>query len=221
MFVEHKLKCTVEFRFHAGDPLFQFRDLLRRKRSARTARDDGVASETVAADESRHVEIFTADTSAERCGLKKRDIPGERAEVARMIGDAFQFQKKRADAQRVTVRRGETLRERAFRQFRERDRGGGGRIARAGFGKRDLTRQISVCGDDRIFNPAMLIPEEYLEIEHILAHALETEMSGLDDARMDGSDGDLMRGCAFQRSRIPGIYVAAERIKLRRGIVRR
>ena len=67
----------------------------------------------------------------------------------------------------------------------------------------------------------MLISEEYLEIEHILSHALETEVPRLDDARVDGPDGDFMRGGAFEWSHLFWIYVAAKRIKLRVGFINR
>jgi hypothetical protein len=61
----------------------------------------------------------------------------------------------------------------------------------------------------------MLISEKYLEIEHIFAHALKTEVSRLDNSRMDRPDGDLMSSGAFQRHNLFRIDISAKRIKLR------
>jgi hypothetical protein len=59
----------------------------------------------------------------------------------------------------------------------------------------------------------MLIAEENLEIEHILSHALETEMSRFDYACVNGSDRNLMSGGALERRNLVGINVSAKRIK--------
>ncbi len=46
--------------------------------------------------------------------------------------------------------------------------------------------------DQRGLDPAMLVAERDLEMQHLLAGALETEMAGLDDARVHGTDGDFV-----------------------------
>jgi hypothetical protein len=138
-----------------------------------------------------------------------------------VVGYPLKLQKQGANAQRFIVWSGETFRKRIFHQFSERDRGGGGCIAGAGFGKRNLTRQIPIRSDNRLLHPAMLISKEYLEVEHILTHTLETEVPGLDYACMDRADGYFMRGGTLQRGNLFGIHIPAERIKLRTGFIRR
>jgi hypothetical protein len=129
----------------------------------------------------------------------------------------FKFQKKSADTKSVIARDRETIRERTLHHLGERGRGGGGRVSGAGFGKSNLTRQISVSGHNRLLDAAMLISEKYLEVEHILAHALEAEVTRLDNPRMDGSYSDLMSGGTLQRHHLFGIHVSPKRVELRTG----
>jgi hypothetical protein len=67
----------------------------------------------------------------------------------------------------------------------------------------------------------MLIAEENLKIEHILAHALKAEMPRLNHARVNGPNRHLMGGGAFQRHNLIGISVTAERINFHQGVIKR
>jgi hypothetical protein len=164
--------------------------------------------------------LNSSDTPAERGGLKERNIAGKSAEVACMVGDSLKFQQKCANAQSFIVRGRESIRERTLHQLGERGRGGG-RVASAGFGKCNLTRQIPVCVNDSLFDPTMLISKKYLEVEHILAHTLKAEVARLDNPRMDWSDGNLMSVSTLQRHNLFGGHIATKRIKLRQSFINR
>ncbi len=55
-----------------------------------------------------------------------------------------------------------------------------------------VDRALRRPADERPLDAAMLIAERDLQVKDMLAVALETEMARLDDARMDGPDGDLV-----------------------------
>jgi hypothetical protein len=59
----------------------------------------------------------------------------------------------------------------------------------------------------------MLISEKYLKIVNIFTHALETKMSRLDNARMDGPYRDLMGAHALQINDLGRIPISAERVE--------
>ena len=116
-----------------------------------------------------------------------------------MVGDALKLKKNFTKAQSFLTRPRETLWKCALHKFAKGDRRSGRRISRARLGKRDLPRKISVGGDNRLFNSAVLVAEKNLEIVNILAHALKAEMPRFDDARVNGPYRHLVCRRPFKR----------------------
>ena len=55
-----------------------------------------------------------------------------------------------------------------------------------------MDRALVRAADQRPLHAAMLIAERDFQVKHVLAVALEAEVPRLDDARVDGADGDLV-----------------------------
>jgi hypothetical protein len=221
MVVKHQLEGAVDLGLYAQNPRLELAVPAGGAFRTHTARNDSVAPEAVAAEQSRHIEVFAAYPPAERSRLKKRHIARKRAQIARMVRDALKFDKNAPQAPGLGVRRGINVGKRPFHQLGERNRGGCGGISRAGLGERNLTREIAVGRDYRLFDAAMLIPEKNLEIVNIFAHALETKVPRLDHARMNRADSNLMGRKALQGNDLGGIAVSAERSKLSLCLVER
>ena len=104
-----------------------------------------------------------------------------------MVRKPLQFQ--RDTAQGLCARRRVAIRQRLERLAvgrRVADR----RVARQRSHVKDRAR--SRAADQRALDAAMLVAERDFEVEDLLAVALEPEMAGLDDARVDRADRDLM-----------------------------
>ena len=72
----------------------------------------------------------------------------------------------------------------------------------AGNGFSEMHAGLMRPAAQRALDAAVLIPERDLEVDHALAMAVEAEMSGLDDARMHWSDGNLVDLGAGDREKI-------------------
>ena len=221
MLVKHQFKGTVELRSYARDPGLELCVFFRRPFRAHAARNYRVAPEAVAAEQSRHIEIFAAYPPAERRRLEKGDVSRERAEIADVVCDALKLEKDVPQTHGLAVYRPVARGERAFHQFRERDRRGGRSVAGACLRERGLTRDVAAGFDHRLFDAAMLVAEKDLKIVDVLAHALEAEMPRLDNARVHGTDRDFMGRRAFEGNYGRGVAVSAERIDFFTGFVRR
>ncbi len=148
---------------------------------------DERASEAVAAEEGGEVEEVAADLAAQGGGGEEGHVMGEGAEVAGVVGEAFEFEGEGAEPLGAEGRFG------LGEGFEESGVGGGvgnGGIAGGGF---DLGEGGAVrAAGEGVFDPAVLVAEGDFEVEHVFALALEAEMAWLDDAGVDGADGDLM-----------------------------
>ena len=96
------------------------------------------------------------------------------------------------------LRAGERLHDRRVRR-----RVADGRVA--GHGLHLAHRRPVRPAGQRALDAAMLVAERDLEVQHLLARALEAEMPGLDDAGVDRADGDLVNLAAPRRGRTPPI----------------
>ncbi len=153
---------------------------------------DEPAAEAVAAKERGHVEELAAQPAAVRGGRHERHVAGERAEVAGVRGQPLELERERAQC--VRARRDFTAAERLER-LRVRESVADGRVARQLL---DLVHRARVRPpDQRALEAAVLVAEHDLEVQHLLAVALEAEVAGLDDAGVHGPDGDLVHLIAF------------------------
>src|SRR4051812_14305500 len=153
----------------------------------RAPRADQAAPEAAAADLRRQVEEVAADPAAVGGGRQEADVAGERAEVAGVAGQPLELQSD--PPQRRPPRRrpaaGERLDDLAVRRA-VADR----RVARRGLEIMDGPA-IRSAGE-RPFDPPVLVAEADLEMEDVLAMALEAEVPGLDDAGMHRADPHLV-----------------------------
>ena len=145
------------------------------------------APEAVAANQRGEVEEIAADFAARRRRGQKRDVVGQRAEVAGVVGQAFEFERDGPQPLRAQRRLGPGE---GFHDGRVGGGVGDGRVAGHGF---HLAHRRAVrAAGERLLDAAMLVAERDFQVQHFFARALEAEMARLDDAGMDRADGDFV-----------------------------
>ena len=137
----------------------------------------------------RHVQEVAADAAAERGGGQEADVAGQGAQVAGMVGQALQLQ---GDAPQAPARArgagtaGQGLQRPGSRRWRGRwwcRRRGSPRGA-----------WLRGCGpaEHGLLDAAVLVAQGDLQVEHLLAVALEAEVARLDDPGVDRADRHLV-----------------------------
>ena len=120
-------------------------------------------------------------------GGQKRDVAGQRAEVAGVVGEPFEFERDGAQPLRAQRRLGPGER---FQDGRVGRGVGDGRVAGHRFHL--AHRRAMRAARERLLDAAMLVAERDFQVQHLLARALEAEMARLDDAGVHGTDGDFV-----------------------------
>jgi hypothetical protein len=157
----------------------------------RVARDaagaDKAAAEPAAAQLQRQVQDIAAQPAAMGRRRQKPDIAGQRAEIADVVGDAFELQRDRPQRQGPprAFNIGEPLQHLAIGDCMA-DR----RVAGDGLGEMDGVLMGPAA--QRLLDAAVLVAERDFEMQHALAVAAEAEMPRLDDAGMHRPDRDLV-----------------------------
>ena len=174
-----------------GERGFQPLDQLRRTFGfevvAAAAGSHEAAAETIAANQRSEVEEVATDFAARRGSGQKRNIVGECAEVAGVIGQAFEFERDGSQPLRAQRRLGPGE---GFHDGRVDSGVGNGRVTSHRF---HLAHRRAVRpARERLLHSAMLIAERNFQVQDFFARALETEMARLDDARVDGTDRDFV-----------------------------
>src|SRR5450830_1894440 len=151
------------------------------------ARPDEPAPESGAADLRRHVQKVSAQASAVRRGGEIGDVARQGTEVADVVREPLELERDPANRMGAHGNHGagEGLDRLAVRH-RMADR----RIARDGFHVRQ--GPLRRPAHERPLDAAMLVTEGDLEVEDLLAVALEPEVPGLDHAGVDRADRDLV-----------------------------
>src|SRR5262245_9307806 len=126
-------------------------------------------------------------------------VVADGADIAEMIGHAFEFGHDRA--QEYCARRNLDLKRR-FDRMREGERVSDGAVARSA--ARERRTPLDARPRHQPFDALMHIAEPLFEPRHGLAIGGETEMPGLDDAGMDRAYGNLMEMFAFDRQEVVG-----------------
>src|SRR5581483_5743831 len=173
------------------------------------ARAHEAAPEAAPADERRHAEELAAEPAAEGGGREVADVAGERAEVARVVREPFELERDRPE--RLGARRDPAAGERLDR-LAVRDRMADRGVARERLGV--VHAALVRPADERALDPAVLVAERDLEVQHLLAVALEAEVSGLDDPRVHGPDRHLVDLLPVDAEE-PGRLRRAERLRPR------
>ena len=153
---------------------------------ADAAGPDHAAAEAAAAQEGGQVEEIAAEPPAVGGGRQEADVAGQGPQVAGVVGQPFQFQ---GDAAKRLRRIGRGTRLALPRPGSSRgvaDRGVAGHMFH------DMKSTFVRPADERALDAAMLVAERDLQVEDLLAVALEAEMPRLDDAGVNGADGDLV-----------------------------
>ena len=190
--IEHKVERVLEFFVNDGE---FFPDAFPED-GIDTVSDPAViidpSAETVAAEFRGEVQVIAADPSAEGRGGQICDVPGECAQVAHMIGDAFKFD---GDLTEYFSFSGCFDPGEGFDESGVNGGSSGTGISGGGFHEREIPY---ACGiQDHFFDPAMLISQRDLQGIHFFAHTLEPEVSGFDDPGMNGPNGDFVNGIAL------------------------
>ena len=179
--------ASVELLACSNESLPQVADLALPEVESHTARPDEPPAEPGAAELRRHVEEVAPETPAEGRRGQVRHVARERAEIAGMVGQPFELERDSPEGLRACA-----------------DPGPRERLDQVGVGQRVADRRVARgrlhvvdrpfrrSPDERGLDAAVLIAEGDLEMEDVLAMTLETEVAGLDDARVDGPDGDLV-----------------------------
>jgi hypothetical protein len=159
---------------------------------AHAARADQAAPEAAAAEGRRHVQEVAAQAPAEGGRRKVGDVVRERAEVPDVVREALELE--RDASQRLRARRllaaGQRLDHLAVGR-RVSDRG----VARERL--RIVDGALARSADHRPLDAAVLVAERDLEMEDVLAVALEAEVPGLDHAGVNGPDGHFVHFVAL------------------------
>ena len=161
---------------------------------ADAAGDEQAAPEPVAADLGERVQEVGAQRAAVRRGRQVPDVARERAEVADVVREPLELEGDAAQRERARRRlpAGERL-DRLHVGEGVAHRG----VARDRLGERE--RAPVRAAAQQPLDPAVLVPEDDLEVEHLLAVALEAEVAGLDDAGVHRADRDLVHLLALHR----------------------
>ena len=158
---------------------------------------DEAAPETVAANQRGEIEKIAANFSARGSCGQKRHVVGQRAEVAGVVRQPFQFERDGPQPLR------------AQRRFRAGERFEDGRVSRrvadgrvAGDGFHLAHRRAMRPARERLLDAAMLVAERDFQMQHFLAVALKTKMARLNDARVNRPDRDFVNLAAFHAEKI-------------------
>ena len=127
-----------------------------------------------------------------------------------MVRDALELEEDRPHREGVRIRHRAVAR---LEDFGKAGRGGDRGVAGARLGERELARDRAFGLHDLRLDAAGLVAEEYLEVVDVLAHALEAEVPGLDDAGVHRPHRDLVRGVALERRDRGRVRVVPERVQ--------
>src|SRR6266446_2523948 len=160
---------------------------LRFEVETRAAGSPGPAAESAAAEERGQVEKIATKPAAVRRRGEEADVPGGCAQVARVIREALQLERDRAQRLAAGCR---ARTSQGLQVLTVRARVSHGRVAGQRLGVMDaaLVRSADQCR----LQTAVLIAERDLQMEDLLAVTLEAEVPRLDHARVHGSDRDLV-----------------------------
>ena len=132
-------------------------------------------------------------------GMHEREggVIADRADVAEMVGQSFQL--RHQPAQPLRARRRLNI-ERRFGGAGEGDAVGNGAVARRTAGQHGALGKIGARHQS--LDALMHIAQPLFQPYHGLAVRGEAEMTGFDDARMHGADGNLMQAFALGRQEL-------------------
>ncbi len=132
-------------------------------------------------------------------GMHEREggVIADRADVAEMVGQTLQL--RHQPAQPLRTRRCLDI-ERRFGGAGEGDAVGHGAVARRAAGEHGALGKIGAR--HQAVDALMHIAQPLFQPHHGLAVRGEAEMAGLDDARMHGTDGNLMQSFALGRQEL-------------------
>ena len=126
-------------------------------------------------------------------------VVADRADVAEMIGKPLEFRKQRPQPDRAVRHR---KLQRRFGGLRKRIGIGDGAVARYASG--ELSAALDAGAAHQPLDALVGISQPLFQPDHGLPAGGKAEMSGLDDARMHGTDRNLMQAIAFRRQEAVG-----------------
>jgi hypothetical protein len=150
-------------------------------------------AEAVAAHPQRHVEEITAHAAAVVGRRQKGHIAAQRAQVAHVVGDPFQLQCDGAD----DVSPGIGLAFRSAPQPPGPCTGCGRWRCHRRYPRPKSAAAWASAFSNSVLDPAVLVPQLNLQVQHPLADAVEPEMTGLDNAGVHRPHGHLVDLFAF------------------------
>jgi hypothetical protein len=109
-----------------------------------------------------------------------------------VVGEPLQLEHQAPERHRAS---GDAAARERLDDLRVRGRVPDGRVA--GEGLHLVDRALGRPADERALHAAVLVAERDLEVEDLLAVALEAEVAGLDHARVHRADGDLVHRVAL------------------------
>src|SRR4030095_12499535 len=129
------------------------------------------------------VQALASHSTEECCRRLKRDVARNGTQVAKVICEAFQLECDSPNAlcARRLVTPGKRLECTAIGARVTDDSVSGDRL-----GNKDCPRPVSTL--EQPLHATVLVAEHDLELEHTFAVCLESEVAGLDDPRVDGSN---------------------------------
>ena len=161
---------------------------------------DPIHHQPVAEGVVRRAQHVFAQDAAMRVHERERRVVADRADVAEMIGQPFEFGHQRAQILRARRRLDA---ERRLDRMREGDAVGDGAVA--GGARGELCRLRDGRARHQRLDALVHVAEPLFEPHHGLAAGGEAEMSGLDDAGMHRADRNLMQALALDRQELVGV----------------
>ena len=155
----------------------------------------------------QHALAENAAMGVDQC---ERRVVADRADIAEMIGDAFEL---RHDAAQHGGARRDVDAERRLDGAREREAERDGRIPR--HPRHDARRPGEVDAGQEAVDALVHVAEPLLEPRHRLAIGREAEMAGLDDPGMHRADRNLMQAVAVHRQEFVVDRIAPRRRRAR------
>jgi hypothetical protein len=189
----HRWRCEENFG-GCTEVAFRFGEF-RRKRlphlggqpKAHAAGDDEATPKTIPRERHEKVQELAAEASKPSSGWKKRNVVRKRAQVANVIGDALEL--KGNAAERLGGKRqlhpGERFDDVGVRK----------RVSHRGIASNRLGNGETARGrsrDEQLLGTAMLVAKMDFEVQDVFAGALKAKVARLDDARMNGANGDFV-----------------------------
>jgi hypothetical protein len=153
---------------------------------------DPVHHQPVAERPVRRRQYPLAENSAMGMDQRKGRVIADRADIAEMIGDAFEL---RHDAAQCRGARRRLDAQRRLHGKRKRKAERDGRVPRRPRG--DAGRPVHTRTGQQCIDALVHVAEPLLQARHGLAIRRETEMARLDDAGMDRTDRDLVKAVAM------------------------